>query len=78
MSLTTLAGENCWINTSAVVPNSKSEFLYVITNFHFDPASFSMTKDVAESLRSDLIDLFTNDRTQILSSAFDSNLKLRS
>ena len=50
MPLATLARKNGGINASSIVPNSKSEFLSVITNFNFDSASFSMPEDISESL----------------------------
>ena len=65
VSLTALAGENCWINAFSIVPHPQSELLIVIADFDFDLLCLGVAKRVPQRFGGNLVDLVSKDRMQI-------------
>ena len=65
MSLTTLMGENRWINTLSIVPHAQSKLLIVIADFDLNLPCLGVLERVPQRFGSDPVDLVTKDRMQI-------------
>ena len=78
MSLTALAGENCWINAFPIVPHPESELVSVITDFSLDLPCLRVTERVPQRFGSNFVDLVSEDGTQISRLALNRDTECRS
>jgi hypothetical protein len=60
-----------WIDALSIIPDAKAEFLFLISNFHFDVPRLRVPEGVSQSLSSNAVNFISPHRMQIPRLAFN-------